>query len=139
MAEENDAGDPDVEAEMLKAMETDGGELNTDSDVGSDPIAALAAIGPAMNVASGPDVEGVDRLTDVDVEITVELGDNTVAIQEIMSWTAGSLVELLDEENEPVNIMLNGSPFAKGEIVVVGDTFGVRIIELLDPPDEAQG
>ena len=69
----------------------------------------------------------------------MEVGDITVAIQEIMSWTAGSLVELLDEENEPVNIMLNGSPFAKGEIVVVGDTFGVRIIELLDPPDEAQG
>ena len=167
MAEENDAGEADVEAEMLRMMQEElgdddaggGGEtseegdgidgmleaemlkaMDTEGDGGldaGDPMSALAALGPAMDV-SGPDVEGVDRLTDVDVEITVELGDNNVAIQDIMTWTAGSVVELLDEESEPVNVLLNGSPFAKGEIVVVGDTFGVRIVELLDPPDETQ-
>ncbi len=173
MAEENDAQDQDVEAEMLrmmqeelggddaeggeeaaaegggdgidnmleqemlKAMETEGGGL--DDSAGGDPMAALAALGPAMDAASAPEVEGIDRLTDVDVEITVELGENHIAIADIMGWTKDSVVELLDEESEPVNVMLNGTPFAKGEIVVVGDTFGIRIKELLEPPDQAAG
>ena len=174
MAEENDAQEPDVEAEMLhmmqeelggddaggddaasdagggegggdvdslleqemlKAMEEDGGG---DAGGGADPMAALAALssGPAMaGPAFGGDAEGIDRLTDVEVEITVELGDNMVAIQDIMKWATGSVVELLPEEHEAVRVMLNGSPFAMGEVVVVGGTFGIRIVELLDPAE----
>lgn len=134
-AEGGDDGiDNTVEAEMLQAMETEGGG---DTGNAGDPMAALAALGPALDPVASASAEGIDRLTDVDVEITVELGENHVAIQDIMTWTAGSVVELIDEESEPVNVMLNGSLFAKGEIVVVGDTFGVRIVELLDPPDDA--
>ena len=118
--------------QMLEAMETDGGG----EDAG-DALSSMAALpGAAAMAPPAPDAEGIDRLTDVDVEISVELGENHVAIAEIMSWAAGSIVDLLPEETEPVNLMLNGSPFARGEIVVVGDTFGVRIVELLDPPEE---
>lgn len=171
MAEENDAQENDVEAEMLRMMQeelggddaAEGGEggdaaAEGGGDVdslleeemlkameqesggdagGSDPMAALTALsgGGGGAVAFGEEVEGIDRLTDVDVEITVELGDNTVPIQEIMTWATGSVVELLPEEHEAVRVLLNGSLFAMGEIVVVGDTFGVRIVELLDPSD----
>jgi flagellar motor switch protein FliN len=131
-----DAGGADVdsmlEEEMLKAMEQEGG------DGGSDPMTALSAFAgspaPGMDFGSA-DAEGIDRLTDVEVEVTVELGDNLIPIQEIMTWASGSVVELTPEEHETVRVLLNGSPFAMGEIVVVGDTFGVRIVNLLDPAD----
>lgn len=152
MAEENDAQEDDLEAEMLRMMQEelggDEGDLATDqmlesmeTDSGGenagDALSSSAAL-PGAPVIAPPasDAEGIDRLTDVDVEISVELGENHVAIADIMSWAAGSIVDLLPEETEPVNLMLNGSPFARGEIVVVGDTFGVRIIELLDPSEE---
>ena len=171
MAEENDAQEGDVEAEMLRTMQeelggAEGGDAAADAggdaaegggdvdnlleeemlkameqkggggDAGMDPMAALSGFGgapSAVDFAEG--AEGVDRLTDVMVEITVELGDNLIPIQEIMEWASGSVVELQPEEHETVKVYLNGSPFARGEIVVVGDTFGVRIAELLDPND----
>jgi len=130
-------GDVDslLEEEMLKAMESEGGGEAT-----SDPMAALASFAGGGAVApmdSGEEAEGIDKLTDVEVEITVELGDNLIPIQEIMTWATGSVVELQPEEHETVKVLLNGSPFALGEIVVVGDTFGVRIVELIDPKDAA--
>ncbi len=118
-----------LEEEMLKATEQEGGG-------GGDPMGALAPMVDAPAVADqGEEVEGINRLTDVEVEITVELGENLVPIQEIMEWTTGSVVELQPEEHEAVRVLLNGTPFAMGEIVVVGDMFGVRIVELLDPPE----
>lgn len=118
-----------LEEEMLKAMEQEGG-----GDAG-DAGGALTAFMGGGAADYGEEAEGIDRLADVEVEITVELGDNLVPIHDIMTWTSGSVVELQPEEHESVRVMLNGSPFATGEIVVVGDTFGVRIVELLDPQE----
>ena len=153
MAEENDAQENDAEAEMLRMMQEELGGEDSEEDAevapdaggngggaaapAADPMAALAALetdpGAATNL--GEEAEGLGSLTDVEVEITVELGDNLVPIADIMSWASGSIVELQEEEQAPVRVLLNGSPFARGEIVVVGDTFGVRIVELLDPQE----
>lgn len=166
MAEENDAEESDVEAEMLRMMQEElgGGDDAATADGDADPVGdgdvdslleeemlkameqetpsgggAMGALSSFMGGGPAPDygeeAEGIDKLSDVDVEITVELGDNLIPIQDIMSWTKGSVVELQVQEHEPVKVMLNGSPFAVGEIVVVGDTFGVRIIKLLDPEE----
>ena len=117
-----------LEEEMLKAMEQETG----DSDAGG---ALSAFMGAPAAPDYGDEAEGIEKLTDVEVEITVELGESLVPIQEIMTWATGSVVELNPEEHDTVKVLLNGSPFATGEIVVVGDTFGVRIVELLDPTE----
>ena len=131
----NDAGGDDMdsllEEEILKAMEQE----NSVSGDGADPMGAFPGGGAVADYSEK--AEGIERLTDVEVEVTVELGDNQIPIQDIMSWATGSIVELQPEEHNPVKVLLNGSPFAMGEIVVVGDTFGVRIVELLDPPEAA--
>ena len=165
MAEENDTQEGDAEAEMLRTMQEelgdeDAGDTEGDgpgNDAGGDDMVSLleeeilkameqesSASGDEadpMSAFAGADYSekagGIERLTDVEVEITVELGDNQIPIQEIMSWATGSIVELQPEEHNPVKVLLNGSPFAMGEVVVVGDTFGVRIVELLDPPEAA--
>jgi flagellar motor switch protein FliN len=117
---------------MLRAMEQEtGGDAG-----GGDPMGALSSLMGAAPADYAEEVEGIEKLSDVEVEITVELGDSLVPIQDIMAWASGSVVELNTAEEEPVRVMLNGSPFATGKIVVVGDTFGVRIIELIDPPQD---
>jgi flagellar motor switch protein FliN/FliY len=72
------------------------------------------------------------RLLGVNVKITVELGANLTPIRDVLQWDSGTLVELERLDREPVDVLVNDKLFARGEIVVVGETFGVRIIELLN-------
>ena len=116
-----------LEQEMLKAMQNDSGD---DASSGS----ALPAFGGAPTSGAAPD--GIERLADVDVNVTVELGDVSIEVKDIMQWTRDSIVELEAQESDPVSILVNGKLFARGEVVVVADTFGVRILELVDPPIE---
>ena len=91
-----------------------------------------------MNFAGGAadSPEGIERLSDVDVFVTVEIGGTHIPIKDIMEWTRDSIVELEPEEHDPVEVLVNGKLFAHAEVVVVGDTFGVRIVELIDPHEE---
>ena len=98
------------------------------------PVDVTSGIGVLVGNIFG--VAAFDALAAAEVEITVELGDNMILIQDIMEWTTGSVVDLQSLEHDPVKVLLNGNPFATGEIVVVADTFGVRIVELLDPSQE---
>jgi flagellar motor switch protein FliN/FliY len=115
-----------LEQEMLRAMEQEGSEGEG------------SAVAPFVSQLPGvpESVEGIDRLAEIDVEVTVELGENQIPIQDILSWGPDSVVELGAFEHEPVDVLVNGKLFARGEVVVVGDTFGVRIIELVNQPDE---
>jgi flagellar motor switch protein FliN/FliY len=115
-----------LEQEMLKAMQ-------------EETVTAAPAMAAFTSPSLSEDYEGIDRLTDVEVEVTVELGDSLIPIQDIMVWNSGSVVELTPEEHDPVNVLLNGSVFARGEIVVVGDNFGVRITELMDQAESLRG
>lgn len=127
----DDGGNIDemLEQEMLKAMQS-----NTDDDSDSS-FGALPAFGGGGGTAQqNPD--GIERLADVEVNVTVELGGASIEIKDIMQWTSDSIVELEAQESDPVDILVNGKLFAKGEVVVVADTFGVRIIELVDPTIE---
>ena len=124
------AGDGNIdemlEAEMLKAMQ---------SDTGGGGAAGMVGMGGgSMMGVDAP--EGIERLSDVDVFVTVEIGGTQIPIKDIMEWTRDSIVELEPEENDPVEVMVNGKLFAHGEVVVVGDTFAVRIVELIDPHEE---
>ena len=80
--------------------------------------------------------EGMERLVDVEVNVTVELGGTLIPIKDILSWSRDAVLELEQGENTPVDVLVNGKLFAKGEIVVVADVFGVRIVELVDQPEE---
>jgi flagellar motor switch protein FliN/FliY len=125
-----DAGNIDemLEQEMLKAMQTESGG----SSEGSPD--QLAAYGEATQASETP--EGIERLAGIDVNVTVELGSASVEIRDIMKWTSDSIVELEAQESDLVDIMVNGILFARGEVVVVADTFGVRILELVNPSIE---
>ncbi len=82
--------------------------------------------------ANGP-VAGLDLVKDIEVVMTVELGRTSMVIQDILDLTPGKVVELDRLAGEPLDIVVNGTLLAKGEVVVVDENFGVRITAIVDP------
>jgi len=72
-----------------------------------------------------------ELLLDVPLEVAVELGRTRMTIQELLSLSPGSVVELDKVAGEPLDIVVNGRLVARGEAVVVNDKFGIRITDIV--------
>lgn len=75
--------------------------------------------------------ENIDLIMDVPLEVTVELGRTTKSIAEILDFAPGTIIELNRIAGEPIDILVNGKYVAKGEVVVIEESFGVRITEII--------
>ena len=75
--------------------------------------------------------ENIEIIMDVPLEVTVELGRTSRKIKEILEFSPGSIIELNKLAGEPIDILVNGKFVAKGEVVVIDENFGVRIVEVL--------
>ncbi|MGE3267748.1 MAG: flagellar motor switch protein FliN [Chloroflexota bacterium] len=95
------------------------------------PAAATPAFSPLPANGSQPDNSQIDLLLDINLQVTVELGRARMKIQEILALRNGSVIELDRLAGEPADILVNGTLIAKGEVVVVDEKFGVRIIEVV--------
>ena len=79
----------------------------------------------------------IGLILDVPLQVTVELGRTKKTIKEILDLATGSIVELDKLAGEPVEVLVNGHPLAKGEVVVIDENFGVRITEIATPAERA--
>ncbi|HPE69115.1 MAG TPA: flagellar motor switch phosphatase FliY [Thermotogota bacterium] len=77
----------------------------------------------------------LELLYDVPLEVTVELGRSRLTLREVLDLNIGSIVELDKLTGEHVDILVNGKMVAKGEVVVVEESFGVKVTEILNPND----
>jgi flagellar motor switch protein FliN/FliY len=75
--------------------------------------------------------ENIDLIMDVPLEVTVELGRTSKSISEILEFTPGTIIELNRIAGEPIDVLVNGKFVAKGEVVVIEESFGVRITEIV--------
>lgn len=73
---------------------------------------------------------GISGLMNVPVQVTVQLGNTRMNLSELMQLGPGSLLTLDRQAHEPCDIMVNGRVIARGEVVTVGDQYGVRISEI---------
>ena len=110
-----------MEMEMLKAME-DEDSGGSGMDLESGDVGASVAGGIPSNIA---------RLMDVNLSVTIELGRTSYTMERVLNLGEQSLVELDKHVGEPVDILVNGKIFARGEVVTVSENFGVRITELV--------
>jgi flagellar motor switch protein FliN/FliY len=92
------------------------------------PFETTVAAGPAPD-AAGAELE---RLHDVPVELAVEIGRTRMTIREALALGPGSVVTLNRASGEPVDLLVNGTPIARGEVVVIDEEFGLRVTEVLD-------
>jgi len=83
----------------------------------------------------------LERLYDVPVELAVEIGRTQMTIRETLALGPGSIVTLDRLAGEPVDLLVNGKPIARGEVVVIDEEFGLRVTEVVatdaGPADEA--
>ena len=75
--------------------------------------------------------ENIGLIMDVSLEVTVELGRTRKSISEILDFAPGTIIELDKIAGEPIDILVNGKFVAKGEVVVVEESFGVRVTEII--------
>lgn len=90
-----------------------------------------------QSFAGGPNPitqqENIDLIMDVPLEVTVELGRTRKSIKEILEFTPGTIVELDKIAGEPIDVLVNGKMVAKGEVVVIEESFGIRITDIVKP------
>jgi len=77
--------------------------------------------------------KNISMIMDVPLQVTVELGRTHKLIKDILEFGPGSIIELDKLAGEPVDILVNGKPIAKGEVVVIDESFGVRITDIIHP------
>lgn len=75
----------------------------------------------------------LDVVMDVPVTLALEIGRASVTIRNLLSYTQGSVIELERLAGEPLDVLVNGTLIAHGEVVVVNDKFGVRLTDVVSP------
>lgn len=95
----------------------------------------FAPLGPGSMM---PGNSNIDRVMDIPLRVTVELGAAKLKVKNVLDLSKGSIVELDKLAGEPVDLLVNGRLMAKGEVVVINENFGVRITEILGPVDRLQ-
>jgi flagellar motor switch protein FliN/FliY len=74
-------------------------------------------------------------ILDIPVRITVELGRTKISIRNLLQLAHGSVVELDGLAGEPMDVLVNGTLIAQGEVVVVNDKFGIRLTDIITPQE----
>jgi flagellar motor switch protein FliN/FliY len=84
---------------------------------------------------TGAQNKSIEVLLDVDLDVSIELGQTSLSIKRILELAPGSIIELDRMAGEPVDLLVNNKPVAKGEVVVIDESFGIRILSLVSPED----
>ena len=82
--------------------------------------------------AAIPSQENIGLIMDVPLEVTVELGRTKKSISEILDFAPGTIIELNRIAGEPIDVLVNGKFVAKGEVVVIEESFGIRVTEIIN-------
>ena len=91
--------------------------------------AQFQAFTGSVPVGYGP--ENIDLIKDVPLEVTVELGRTSKSIKEILDFAPGTIIELNRIAGEPIDVLVNGKYVAKGEVVIIEESYGIRITEIV--------
>jgi len=145
----------DVASGIISAL---GGGQSASTGIGGLSLDEMASLGNSGSVGAGMSIPGINMpnvqalqypnlqqginsmeqgniglIMDVYMEMTVELGRTKKQIKEILGMGEGTIIELDKLAGEPVDILVNHKPIAKGEVVVIDENFGVRVTEILSP------
>lgn len=101
----------------------------------STPVVQSAQMSQLTGVAGAQGAGNMELLMDVPLQVTVELGRTSKLVKEVLALGPGSVLELDKLAGEPVDILVNEKPIAKGEVVVIDENFGIRVTEILSPKD----
>lgn len=85
-----------------------------------------------------PASDQLKLLENIGVTLTVEVGRAALTIRDLLRLSEGSVVELDRMAGDPLDVLVNGTPIARGEVVMVGERFGIRFGQIISPEDRAE-
>jgi len=137
--EENTAAEDGVEGgedamadEWAAAMaEAEEGESGTE-EVDVDAIALQELNSESVTDVSNPEL---DVILDIPVSISMEVGSTSITIRNLLQLNQGSVIELDRLAGEPLDVLVNGTLIAHGEVVVVNEKFGIRMTDVISPSE----
>ena len=145
---DNQVNDDDWAAAMTEQATAEGGGASTAEDdwaaamneqAAQDKAAAAAATAklfePLGAGAAANANQGLELILDIPVHLTVELGRTKISIRNLLQLAHGSVVELDGLAGEPMDVLVNGTLIAQGEVVVVNDKFGIRLTDIITPQE----
>ncbi len=97
------------------------------------PAAIFEELSGSTEKSSTP--QGFDMILDIPVNLTVELGRTKISIRNLLQLAHGSVVELEGMAGEPMDVLVNGTLIAQGEVVVVNEKFGIRLTDIITPQE----
>lgn len=105
-------------------------ESNNSGEVVPPPVEP-ASTGASVDMNS-PDL---DVILDIPVEIAMEVGSTSITIRNLLQLNQGSVIELDRLAGEPLDVLVNGTLIAQGEVVVVNDKLGIRMTDVISPSE----
>lgn len=101
--------------------------------------AAQPAVFQNFDGGAGPtSMNDYELILDIPVSLTVELGRTRISIRNLLQLAHGSVVELDALAGEPMDVLVNGTLIAQGEVVVVNDKFGIRLTDIITPSERVR-
>lgn len=136
----SDSDDSDVMDEWAEALEESG---DTDSDSGDSPepstdVAAAGFDNLEDNSLGNSDDINMDVILDIPVKLSMEIGRTSVNIRSLLQLNQGSVIELDRMAGEPLDVLVNGTLIAHGEVVVVNEKFGIRLTDVVSPAERVK-
>lgn len=111
-------------AALAEAEEAEGGSGNA-------AVAELDELKDERHELSGDEKRKLDTILDIPVTISMEVGRSKINIRNLLQLNQGSVVELDRVAGEPLDVLVNGTLIAHGEVVVVNDKFGIRLTDVI--------
>lgn len=125
--------DDEWAAAMAEAGDAEGGdgELEVDADIEAVSFDSFDTDSPSRP-AGAPDL---DVILDIPVTISMEVGNTQIAIRNLLQLNQGSVIELDRLAGEPLDVLVNGTLIAHGEVVMVNEKFGIRLTDVVSPSE----
>ena len=90
---------------------------------------------PKVNLPVNMDGPNLDVILDIPVSISMEVGNTDITIRNLLQLNQGSVIELDRLAGEPLDVLVNGTLIAHGEVVVVNEKFGIRLTDVISPSE----
>ncbi len=129
---DQDAMADDWAAAMEQQAAEEGDEGDAQADADSVDFEEFDAAGAPANIAGNPDL---DVILDIPVNISMEVGRTSITIRNLLQLNQGSVIELDRLAGEPLDVLVNGTLIAHGEVVVVNEKFGIRMTDVISPSE----
>ena len=138
--EDSSLDDQALADEWAAAMSESGDdEPDDEDDVRSDPTRApLEEFGAASSVSAHGDSPNLDVILDIPVVISMEVGNTQIPIRNLLQLNQGSVIELDRLAGEPLDVLVNGTLIAHGEVVMVNEKFGIRLTDVVSQQERIQ-